>query len=47
MIRDTPTLAANYLLKRLEAIGCQAVYPERRPATNSSSPLPNKRRTTT
>ena len=30
MIRDTPTLAANYLLKRLEAIGCQAAYPERR-----------------
>ena len=23
-------LAANYLLKRLEAIGCQAAYPERR-----------------
>ena len=32
MIRvgEYSTLAANYLLKRLEAIGCQAAYPERR-----------------
>ncbi|HCE41258.1 MAG: glycine dehydrogenase (aminomethyl-transferring) [Alcanivorax sp.] len=32
MIRvgEYSTLAANYLLKRLEAIGCQAAYPDRR-----------------
>lgn len=32
MIRvgEYSTLAANYLLKRLEAIGCEAAYPERR-----------------
>ncbi|MFP1680591.1 hypothetical protein ACLD02_17985 [Alloalcanivorax sp. C16-2] len=32
MIRvgEYSTLAVNYLLKRLEAIGCQAAYPERR-----------------
>ena len=32
MIRvgEYSTLAANYLMKRLEAIGCQAAYPERR-----------------
>ncbi len=29
-IGEYSTLAANYLLKRLEAIGCQAAYPERR-----------------
>ena len=29
-VGEYSTLAANYLLKRLEAIGCQAAYPERR-----------------
>ena len=36
MIRvgEYSTLAANYPLKRLEAIGCQAAYPSAAPATN-------------
>ncbi|MFP1680592.1 hypothetical protein ACLD02_17990 [Alloalcanivorax sp. C16-2] len=29
-VGEYSTLAANYLLKRLEAIGCQAAYPGRR-----------------
>jgi glycine dehydrogenase subunit 2 len=29
-VGEYSTLAGNYLIKRLEAIGCQTAYPERR-----------------